>query len=147
MREGLNSNSFLLNKVGFYVMSWNWNVFLKSILLAFLGFLIGILSTIIYLAVDVDLSPLDGMFLINLYYYLIIFGLFCEIIGVFFVQFYDMAGELIENKIIPIFYKVFKKWSSGDIFGELKQYSSIIGFIFILIGFLLQIIAIIQLMQ
>ena len=42
-------------------MSWNWNVFLKSILFAFLGFLIGIVSTIIYLVVDVDLSKLNGL--------------------------------------------------------------------------------------
>jgi len=42
-------------------MSWNWGVFLKSILFAFLGFLIGIVSTVIYLAVDVDLSQFDGL--------------------------------------------------------------------------------------
>ena len=42
-------------------MAWNWEVFLKSWLLIFLGFLIGIVSTVIYLAVDVDLSKLDGL--------------------------------------------------------------------------------------
>ena len=41
-------------------MKWNWEVFLKSWLFGFLGFLIGIVSTIIYLAIDVDLSKLDG---------------------------------------------------------------------------------------
>ena len=42
-------------------MKWNWEVFLKSWLFAFLGFLIGVVSTVIYLAVDVDLSKLDGL--------------------------------------------------------------------------------------
>ena len=37
-------------------MSWNWNVFRKSLLFVFLGFLIGIMSTI-----DVDLSKFDGL--------------------------------------------------------------------------------------
>lgn len=37
-------------------MKWNWEVFLKSWLFGFLGFLIGIVSTVIYLAVDVDLK-------------------------------------------------------------------------------------------
>ena len=46
-------------------MSLNWNVFLKLILLAFLGFLIGIVSTIIYLAINVDLSHLDGLSIIT----------------------------------------------------------------------------------
>ena len=41
-------------------MSWNWGVFLKSWLFGFLGFLIGVVSTVIYLALDVDLSKLDG---------------------------------------------------------------------------------------
>ena len=41
-------------------MSWNWGVFLKSWLFGFLGFLIGIVSTVIYLALDVDLSQFDG---------------------------------------------------------------------------------------
>ena len=47
------------------VMSWNWNVFLKSLLFAFLGFLIGIVITIFYLAVDVDLSQLDVLSIIT----------------------------------------------------------------------------------
>ena len=46
-------------------MSWNWGVFLKSWLFGFLGFLIGIVSTVIYLAVDVDLSKLDGLFIVT----------------------------------------------------------------------------------
>lgn len=41
-------------------MAWDWEVFLKSWLFGFLGFFIGVVSTIIYLAVDVDLSQLDG---------------------------------------------------------------------------------------
>lgn len=41
-------------------MTWNWGVFLKSLLFGFLGFLIGVVSIVIYLAVDVDLSQLDG---------------------------------------------------------------------------------------
>ena len=45
-------------------MSWNLNVFLKSLLFAFFGFLIGIVSTVIYLVVDVDLSKLDGLFIV-----------------------------------------------------------------------------------
>ena len=42
-------------------MKWNWEVFLKSWLFGFLGLLLGIVSTIIYLAIDVDLSKLDGL--------------------------------------------------------------------------------------
>jgi Ca2+/Na+ antiporter len=42
-------------------MSWNWEVFLKSWLFGFLGFLLGVVSTVIYLALDVDLSQLDGL--------------------------------------------------------------------------------------
>ena len=41
-------------------MSWNWEVFLKSWLFGFLGFLIGIVCTVICLAVDVDLSQFIG---------------------------------------------------------------------------------------
>ena len=41
-------------------MAWDWGVFLKSWLFGFLGFLIGVVSTVIYLALDVDLSKLDG---------------------------------------------------------------------------------------
>jgi len=44
-------------------MAWNWEVFLKSWLFIFLGFLLGIVSTAIYLALaqDVDLSQFDGL--------------------------------------------------------------------------------------
>ena len=42
-------------------MSWDWGVFLKAWLFGFLGFLIGVVSTVIYLAVDVDLSKFDGL--------------------------------------------------------------------------------------
>jgi len=42
-------------------MAWNWEVFLKSWWFAFLGFLIGVVSIVIYLAVDVDLSQFDGL--------------------------------------------------------------------------------------
>ena len=41
-------------------MSWNWGFF-KSLLFGFLGFLFGIVSTVIYLALDVDLSQFDGL--------------------------------------------------------------------------------------
>ena len=41
-------------------MSWNWGVF-KSLLFGFSGFLLGIVSTVIYLAMDVDLSQFDGL--------------------------------------------------------------------------------------
>jgi len=37
-------------------MKWNWGVLFKSWLFAFLKFLIGVVSTVIYLAVDVDLT-------------------------------------------------------------------------------------------
>jgi len=121
-------------------MSLNWNVFLKSILLAFLGFLIGIVSTIIYLVVDVDFSQLNGKIL-NIAYFLNIFGLFLNIFGVFCVGFYVMMGDKIEGDFIECIFKFLKKWSSGDIFGELKQYSSIVGFIFISIGFFSQLLA------
>ena len=46
-------------------MPWNLNILLKSLMFAFLGFLIGIVSTIIYLAVDVDLSKLNGLFYVT----------------------------------------------------------------------------------
>jgi Ca2+/Na+ antiporter len=42
-------------------MTWNWGVFLKSWMFGFLGFLIGVVSIVIYLAVDVDLGKLDGL--------------------------------------------------------------------------------------
>ena len=42
-------------------MSWNWSVFIKPLLFVFLGFLIGIVSAVFYLAVVVDLSKLDGL--------------------------------------------------------------------------------------
>lgn len=56
-------------------MSWNWNVFLKSLLFAFLGFLNGIAITFVYLAVDVDLSRFDGL--------LIVTGVLAGIIGLY----------------------------------------------------------------
>ena len=44
-------------------MKWDWEVFLKAWLFIFLGFLLGIVSTVIYLALaqDVDLSQFDGL--------------------------------------------------------------------------------------
>jgi len=41
-------------------MKWNWEIFLKAWLFIFLGFLLGIVSTVIYLALNVDLSQFDG---------------------------------------------------------------------------------------
>ena len=46
-------------------MTWNWGVFLKSLLFGFLGFLIGIVSTVIYLALAVDLNQFDGLSIIT----------------------------------------------------------------------------------
>ena len=56
-------------------MFWNWNVFLKSLLFAFLGFLNGIAVTFVYLTVDVDLSQFDGL--------LIVTGVLAGIIGLY----------------------------------------------------------------
>ena len=112
-------------------MSWNCNVFLKSLLFAFLG-LFGIMITVIYLV--------GGRFLFNPYF-LNIFGRIWDIMGVFLVGFYVMAGEKIVDEIIQCFYNLFKDGYSGDAYGEFKKDLALGGFIVILIGFLLQILA------
>lgn len=43
------------------VMARNWDLIFKALLFAFLGFLIGIASTVFYLGIDVDLSRFDGL--------------------------------------------------------------------------------------
>ena len=47
-------------------MSWNWNVVFKSVLFWFLGVLTGIFLLMIYLAVDVDSSKIDGTLITTL---------------------------------------------------------------------------------
>lgn len=112
-------------------MSWICNVFLKSKLFVFLV-LLGIMSTVICLA--------GGRFFFNPYF-LNIFGLICDIIGVFLVGFYVMAGDDKIEKIIPCFDNLFKNEYDVGPFTEFKKDLYICGFIVILIGFLLQILA------
>ena len=112
-------------------MARNWELIFKALLFAFLV-LLGIMITVIYLA--------GGRFLFNPYF-LNIFGLFCDIMGVFIVGFYVMAGETIVDKIIQCFYNLFKDGYSGNAYVEFKKDLAIGGFIVILIGFLLQILA------
>ena len=90
----------------------------KSLLFLFLGFLIGIVSTIIYLAVDVDLSQLDILSIIT--------GVLVAITGWYAFTTHKMLNE--QRKSIQISYirdrleklylpleDIIKRWSNVEI--------------------------------